>query len=229
LKWLIGMGQGFHLGKPSMATDLEKLATRLKVEPSDPDPTWDVVRLFPAQGCWSEADYFALDTNQLVEYADGFVEFLPMPTIYHQLIMQFIYRALNSFVEARKLGLVVLAGYKVHLREAKFRLPDILFIKTEHASWITKQFCECADLVMEVVSEHNRPHDIETKRLEYAEAGIPEYWIVDPEEETITVLALDSERKVYAEHGRFSKGTRATSKLLPEFSVDVTTAITQKP
>ncbi len=223
------MGQGFHLGKPSMATDLEKLASQFKDDPSDPDPTWDVVRLFPPQGCWSEADYFELDTNQLIEYADGFVEFLPMPTIYHQLILQYLYEELKAFVSARRLGTVVLAGYKVQIREAKFRVPDILFIKTEHFSWITKQFCECADLVMEVVSEKNRPHDIETKRREYAEAGISEYWIVDPEEETITVLALDAERKAYVEHGRFARGTRASSKLLPEFSVDVTTAITQKP
>ncbi len=72
-------------------------------------------------------------------------------------------------------------------------------------------------------------HDIETKRVEYAQAGIPEYWIVDPEEETITVLVLKPRRKTYVEHGRFGKGTRATSKLLPGFSVDVTTAVTQKP
>jgi Uma2 family endonuclease len=212
-----------------MATDLQRLATQLKVEPSDPDPTWDVVRLYPAQGCWSEADYFALDTNQLVEYADGFVEFLPMPTIYHQLIMQYLFASINAFVTKRRLGLVVLAGYKVRIREAKFRLPDILFIKTEHAHWITKQFCECADLVMEVVSERNRPHDIVKKRREYAEAGIPEYWIVDPEKDTITVLVLDAQRKAYVVHGRFSKGMRAKSKLLARFSVDVTTAITQKP
>ncbi len=82
---------------------------------------------------------------------------------------------------------------------------------------------------MEVVSEENREHDIETKREEYAQAGIPEYWIVNPEEETITVLVLKSRQKTYTVHGRFVKGTRAKSKLLPGFSVDVTTAVTQKP
>jgi Uma2 family endonuclease len=212
-----------------VATDLQRLAAELKADPSHPDPTWEVARLFPAQGCWSEADYFALDTNQLVEYADGFVEFLPMPTIYHQLILQYLYEELNSFVKTRRLGTVVLAGYKVRIRPGKFRLPDILFIKSDHASWITKQYCEAADLVIEVVSENNRPHDIATKRLEYAEAGIPEYWIVDPEEETIMVLVLDAGQTVYREHGRFKSGMRATSELLPEFSVDVTTAITQQP
>ena len=45
----------------------------------------------------------------------------------------------------------------------------------------------------------------------------------------ITVLALLSKEKSYAEHGKFTKGTRAKSKLLPDFSVDVTTALSQKP
>ena len=121
------------------------------------------------------------------------------------------------------------AGYKVRVRDGMYREPDILFIKAEHMSGIGKQYCEKVDLVIEVVSEENREHDIETKRVEYARAGIPEYWIVDPEEGTITVLVLKPRRKTYVEHGRFAKGMRATSKLLPGFSVDVTTALSQKP
>ena len=71
--------------------------------------------------------------------------------------------------------------------------------------------------------------DLETKRLEYARAGIPECWIVDPEEETITVLLLKSRRKPYIEHGTFAKGTRTTSKVLPGFSVDVTETFSRRP
>ena len=48
------------------------------------EPTWDVAQLFPPQGDWSEAEYLALDTNHLVEFSQGFVEFLPMPTLSHQ-------------------------------------------------------------------------------------------------------------------------------------------------
>ena len=52
------------------------------------EPTWDVARLFPTQGNWSESEYLALETNQLVEFSHGFVEFLPMPTLTHQRIAQ---------------------------------------------------------------------------------------------------------------------------------------------
>jgi Uma2 family endonuclease len=194
-----------------------------------PEPTWEIARLFPAQGDWSEEEYLALDTNQLVEYSDGFLDFLPMPTAFHQLILQFLFKALDAFVVANELGTVFVAGYKVRLRARKYREPDILFIKTAHGAGIKKQYCEKADLVIEVVSEKNRPHDIKTKRIEYAKAGISEYWIIDPEEELITVLVLKARRKIYAEFGTFRKGERAASKLLRGFTVDVTTALSQKP
>jgi Uma2 family endonuclease len=212
-----------------MATGLKSTRRKPARNASEPELTWEIARLFPAQGQWTEEEYFALRTNRLIEYSDGRLEFLPMPTIFHQLIMKFICWQLDSFVTARKLGLVVPSGYKVRLRSGKDREPDILFIKAEHMSGIGKQYCDKADLVVEVVSEENRVLDIEIKRVEYAQAGIPEYWIVDPEEETITVLVLKPRRKTYIVHGRFGKGTQATSKALHGFSVDVTTAVTQKP
>jgi Uma2 family endonuclease len=212
-----------------MATGTKRTKPRPPREPSELELTWEIARLFPPQGAWSEEEYFGLNTNRRIEYCNGRLEFLPMPTIFHQLIMKFIFLQLDAFVTDRKLGLVVPAGYKVRVGSGRYREPDIVFIAVAHMSGIDKQYCKKADLVVEVVSEENRPLDIETKREEYARAGIPEYWIVDPEEETITVLVLKSRLKTYVEHGRFGKGTRATSKLLPGFSVDVTTALAQKP
>ena len=81
---------------------------------------------------------------------------------------------------------------------------------------------------MEVVStgDNDRRRDLREKREEYALAGIPEYWIVDPELGRITVLTLDGTS--YAVHGEFSRGEQATSKLLPGFAVDVSTALAPK-
>jgi Uma2 family endonuclease len=99
----------------------------------------------------------------------------------------------------------------------------------EHASRIGNQYWDRADLIMEVVSDKNRPHDIKKKRIEYAKARIPEYWIVDPKKETITVLILKGKSKTYIEFGTISKGKRAASRLLPGFGVDVTEAMSQVP
>jgi Uma2 family endonuclease len=210
-----------------MATDLKR-GKRLSRR-GDPEPTWEIARLFPAQGDWSEEEYFSLATNRRVEYVDGFLEFLPPPTIFHQLILQFLYGQLESFVAVGDLGWVIVSGYKARLRARTLREPDIMFIKAANRSRITKQCSERADLVMEIVSDENRAHDIKTKRLEYGRAGIPEYWIVDPEKGTISVLVLKARQRSYAVHGTFQKGEKATSKSLPGFVVDVTTALSQRP
>jgi Uma2 family endonuclease len=216
-------------GKTFMSMDLKKTKRPPNRRRSEPEPTWEIARLFPAQGDWTEEEYFALDNNHFVEFSDGYLEFLPMPTIFHQLILQFIYQELKSVVSASNLGTVVITGYKVRIRARKYREPDIVFIKAAHHSGIKKQYCEKADLVIEVVSEKNRPHDIKKKRIEYAKAGIPEYWIVDPEKATITVLVLSGKRTAYSVFGTFGKGERAASKLLPGFTVDVSFALSQKP
>jgi Uma2 family endonuclease len=84
-----------------------------------------------------------------------------------------------------------------------------------------EDYWDGADLVMEVVSPDpkDRKRDLETKPREYARAGIPEYWIIDPEQGRIQVLTLEG--KVYRVHGDFGAGTQATSALLPGFAADV--------
>ena len=72
---------------------------------------------------------------------------------------------------------------------------------------------------MEIVSPDDANRDLVTKRTEYAQIGIAEYWIVDPRRETITVLRLVDAS--YGEHGVFGRGTRATSALFPDFAVSV--------
>ncbi len=74
---------------------------------------------------------------------------------------------------------------------------------------------------MEVVrgSPADRDRDLVRKRRDYALAGIPEYWIVDPQDEVIIVLRLKDND--YIEHGRFSAGGLATSALLTGFTVPV--------
>jgi Uma2 family endonuclease len=212
-----------------MATVLRNPLEEWVRELADSGPEWQAGRTFPVRYPCTEEEYLAIDTNRRLEYADGFLEVLPMPTIFHQLILSFLLRQLHDFVAAGKLGTAVPAGYKVWVRPGGYREPDILFISNKHRSGIGKDFCMKADLVMEIVSESNRCHDLVTKRDEYARAGIPEYWIVDPEEGTITVFVLKPRRKTYVEHGTYGKGERAVSKLLPGFGVDVTTALTQKP
>lgn len=191
--------------------------------PNKNEPAWDVARLFPPQGLWTEADYLDLSerTNRLVEFTDGCIEVLEMPTQSHQLLVRFLIDALRAFVDPRKLGEVLFAPLRVRIRANKFREPDVVFMRSDHADRRSDDYWEGADLVMEVISKdpESRQRDQEVKRSDYAEAGIPEYWIVDPAELRVTVLALEGE--AYAVHGQFGVDERATSRLLEGFAVDV--------
>ena len=77
--------------------------------------------------------------------------------------------------------------------------------------------------MVEVVSLSygDRERDLETKEREQARAGIPAYWIVDRQEESITVLRLEEPVTRYSEQGEFGRGARAESALFPTFSVSV--------
>ena len=77
-----------------------------------------------------------------------------------------------------------------------------------------------ADLVIEILSPGatNRERDLVAKRNDYAQAGVAEYWIVDPDEQTVIVLSLDGQS--YRAHGEYKPGTVATSPLLPKFQIN---------
>jgi Uma2 family endonuclease len=187
------------------------------------EPVWEIAHLFPTQGNWSEPEYLALDTNRLIEFSDGCLEVLPMPTPFHQLIVDFLVTLLKEFVAARAVGRVFYAPMPIRLWSGKYREPDVVFLKPGRIRDPHSQ-PQGADLVMEVLSEgeENRKRDLETKPAEYARAGVAEYWIVDPQERRITVLALEG--TAYRTHGVFGLGEAATSVLLPGFSVSVDAA-----
>src|SRR5687768_14587285 len=86
--------------------------------PKRSEPTWEVAKLFPPQGHWSENEYLALtdNTNKLVELIDGRVEVLLMPKSTHQRIAQFLEHLLFAFVSAQGLGEVLPAPLRVRLR-----------------------------------------------------------------------------------------------------------------
>src|SRR2546423_269350 len=115
------------------------------------EPAWPIAFLFPTQGNWTDDDYLNLNTNWLVEFTDGWIEVLPMPSLEHQKTVKYLLRKLDDHVEARKLGTVVPAPLPVKIGSGKYREPDIVFLRTGRL--VEKHQPVGADLVMEVVSE----------------------------------------------------------------------------
>jgi len=179
-----------------------------------------LAQLIPAQGEWTAADYLWLTerTNRLVELADGWIEELPMPTETHQRLSKRLLLLLDAWVGARR-GIVLYAPLRVRIAERRFREPDLVALLDAADPRRGDAYWTGADLVVEIASPDNADHDRVTKRAEYAEAGIMEYWIVDPDARTLTVLALEG--AAYRDHGLFGFGDMATSPLLTGLEIAV--------
>jgi Uma2 family endonuclease len=172
------------------------------------------------QGTWSEEQYLRLTDgiNVLLEFTDGVIEVLPMPSDNHQSVLEFLFFAFRALMQQIG-GKARFSPLRIQIRPGKYREPDIMLVLDANDPRRQNRFWLGADLVVEVVSPDKPERDTEAKRHDYAEASIPEYWIVNPTEETITVLALQGD--AYATHGVFGRGTVATSVLLEGFAVVV--------
>ena len=196
-------------------------ATLLEKSSAGKGPAWEIATLFSDQGDIHEGEYLWLTrhTNKLVEFTDGRVEVLPVPTTQHQLVLAYIYQLLRDFITSRQLGLLVFAALRVKIRDGKFREPDVVIMLKENLSRAQDEFWLGADLVVEIVSPYNPERDLVEKRIDYAEAGIPEYWIVDPRFSRVTVLTLKD--GVYVSTSEATENGTVASTLLDGFRVEI--------
>ncbi|WP_445636229.1 Putative restriction endonuclease domain-containing protein [Nostoc sp. DSM 114161] len=112
-------------------------------------------------------------------------------------------------------------GLELEVRgEPRNRFPDLTIIREEHIQQLAKRNTIRLEmlrplLVIEVVSpgELQRDRDFIAKRSQYQDCGIPEYWIIDPETQTILILELID--KTYTEIGNFAGNDLVVS---PQFS-----------
>ena len=176
--------------------------------------------VLPQQGQWNQDAYLWLTdhTSRFIELTEGHIEVLPMPTDEHQSILAYLYQVFFSFLQASG-GKVLFAPLRLRIRQDMFREPDLLLVRDASDTRRQNRFWLGADLVVEIVSPDQPERDFVDKRNDYAEAQIPEYWIVDPRTATVTVLKLEG--SAYVEHGVFPRGAQASSALLDGLTVDI--------
>ena len=190
----------------------------------------EIVDLFPRQGQWTEADYLALpETNRIIELSEGRVVIPDMPTTSHQRAVGKLFRLMSDHVEAQGLGEVCVTPIRVNLWPGKFREPDIIFMHRNHADRIGEDYWGIPDLVVEVISPRTPQSsgtenvDRGEKFVEYAKAGVKEYWLIHPTACTIEVYVLKD--GVYHLLDRWGKGEVARSEVLDGFEVLVEAVI----
>ena len=165
-------------------------------------------------------DYLKTSDDERYELLDGELITMPAPNIAHQHVAMKLGTRLDTFVEEGNLGVLYSAPTDVVLSDTDVVQPDLLFISLERSHIITPANIQGApDLIVEIRSDSTAERDETLKRNLYAEHDVKEYWLVDPEAMTITVLCLGEGG--YAEEAAHSMGQTLTSPTLESFSVNL--------
>jgi Uma2 family endonuclease len=142
---------------------------------------------------WTYAEFARLPTSGSTRYEiiDGELVVTPAPGLKHQRIVTRLVSLLHAFARKHALGEVFVSPFDVLFAEGDYLEPDILFVRKARAELVTDRGVEGApDLVVEVLSASTAARDHGIKLERYRHYGVPEYWIVDPEEETVEVWKL---------------------------------------
>ena len=97
--------------------------------------------------------------------------------------------------------------------------PDVIFVASARLGIIGDRLMGAADLVAEVISPESRRRDRLDKRDLYEQHGVREYWLLDPEAQTVEVLYLEAGQ--YELVGRWEPGQQAQSRLLKGLAIPV--------
>jgi len=170
---------------------------------------------------WSEEAYlvFSEAFNRPIELSEGRLIILPMPSLTHQRILRRLVHHTQTWLAEGERGEIVFAAHPIRLWPGKYREPDAMVWLKEHKSRMGERESGLPDLAVEIVSPTNEFHDMDTKLREYAEAGIPEYWIIQPQTRSVSVYTLDG--RAYRLFAQAGAGQRAHSLVLPGFELPV--------
>ena len=139
-----------------------------------------IIDLKPLQGFWTTEQYLRLSdhTRMLMEFTDGVIEVLALPTDRHQTILEFLFLLFHSYIQPKG-GKILFAALRLAIRPNTFREPDLILLRDANDPRRQNRFWLGADLVVEAVSEDDPERDTVDKVADYAEAKIPEYWIIN--------------------------------------------------
>ena len=174
---------------------------------------------------YSFAEYLQYDdgTDNKYELVNGKLKIMPIASGFHALILHFIFKILEQEIDRIKQQWRVMPG-TVGVRTAndKSRIPDLVILSASQCEEIRKMPTAVLEspplLVIEIVSPGNSDDDYRYKRSEYAVREIPEYWIIDPQAQKVSVLLLVSG---FYDVTEFTGEQEIKSSLFPELKLTV--------
>ena len=165
-------------------------------------------------------DYMSTPEGKRYQLLDGEMILAPSPATRHQSILMQLVMELNRFVYANSLGRVWSAPLDVVLSDHDVAQPDILFVSNARSEIVTEPNIQGApDLVVEILSPGTATYDRGYKQALYSLHGVREYWLVDPDAETVEVLSEGAQALLL--HATHRRGESLTSPLLTGLAIDL--------
>ena len=164
-------------------------------------------------------EFFELPETVLPRYElhEGKLHIVAEPTLDHQHLTKLLIRNLSEQIEDAGAG-YVFPPVDVILSDNTTVAPDIVVVRAEKAGILHRlRIYGVPDIVVEALST-NRGDDLVRKRQLYAAAGVPEYWILDGDADTLTALEVGQDG-TYHERAVLTAADTLTTPLFPEFSL----------
>ena len=142
---------------------------------------------------WTYAEFARLPTSGSTRYEiiDDELVVTPAPSLRHQRMVRELLYELVGFTKQHDIGEAFTAPLDVLFAEGDYLQPDLLFVRKDRSHVMSDRGIEGSpDLVVEVVSPSTSARDRGVKLERYRHYGVPEYWVVDPDNRTVEVWRL---------------------------------------
>jgi len=174
-----------------------------------------------ALGPHTAADYWDLPEGEPVELIQGRLIVSPSPNFLHQTISALLTEILMRAARERG-GRACASPIDVVLSDHTILQPDLIYVSKSRRGIVKRRIEGAPDLVIEILSQPNSRRDRIDKLNLYAEFGVAEYWIVDPEGRNFDFLLHNTKK---GSDGKFEIQTQRDgcyqSPLLPELSIQL--------
>lgn len=147
------------------------------------------------QGEYSLEDYYNLPEDRRVELIDGVIYDMAAPTPLHQLIAGMVYARILAFIEKNEgdcIPFIAPADVQLDCDDRTMVQPDV-FILCKRDKLKRFGIYGAPDFVLEILSGSTRKKDMTVKLMKYMEAGVREYWVIDPEKRLLIVYIGEEE------------------------------------
>ena len=159
------------------------------------DGSKDSVGAGKVQGEYTIEDYYALPDDQRFELIDGVLYVMEAPTTIHQMMAGDVYHQVKNYISSKKgkcIPLMSPCDVQLDMDDKTMVQPDFMII-CDRSKVVKQKIYGAPDFILEVLSTSTRKKDMSLKLAKYENAGVREYWLIDPDKQKVIVYTFDED------------------------------------